>query len=239
MQIKILLRAENGLIIPLNYNHQVQSAIYAKLREVGESDFWHDCGFSSDKVYKAFVFGALNGSYSVRDKLISFNRDISLEIRSPMLSFCDALQRSIELKPQIKLFDTWLTVAGAGLTNQHINGRSAVFTAETPIIAYRTDEDKHIHFYGPDDECHAEMLIKNFRRKYAAMTGMEPDDIEVRAIGSHKKVVTNFKGTWLNGWKGRYKITGDYRALEFLYNAGLGSKNSQGFGMLKLENVEV
>lgn len=238
MQIKIILRAENGLTIPLNYNHQVQSAIYAKLREVGESDFWHDCGFASEKVYKAFVFGALNGSHSVRDKHITFNGDISLEVRSPMLSFCDALQRSIELRPQIKLFDTCLDVVGAGLINQHINGRSAVFSTESPVIIYSTDEDKHTHFYSPDDECYVEMLTDNFKRKYIALTGAAADNIIIEPIGSHKKVVTNFKGTWLNGWKGRYRITGDFRALEFLYNAGLGSKNSQGFGLLKLESIE-
>lgn len=69
------------------------------------------------------------------------------------------------------------------------------------------------------------MLTDNFRRKNIAAVGAEPDDIVIEPIGAHKKVVTNFKGTWLNGWKGHYRITGDFRALEFLYNAGLGSKN--------------
>jgi len=238
MQIKIYLRAKNGLTVPLNYNHQVQSSIYAKLREVGESDFWHDCGFSSEKVYKAFVFGALNGSHFIENKHISFNGDISLEVRSPMLPFCDALQRSIELSPRVKLFDTWLDVVGAELTNLHINANSAVFSAESPVVVYSTDENRHTHFYGPDDECYAERLAENFSRKYIAMMCSTPDDIIIEPLGNHKKVVTNFKGTWLNGWKGSYRISGDFRALEFIYNAGLGSKNSQGFGMLRLESIE-
>jgi len=52
--------------------------------------------------------------------------------------------------------------------------------------------------------------------------------------GHHKRVVTKYKDTWINGWKGMYRISGSSRALEFIYNTGLGSKNSQGFGLLEV-----
>ena len=237
MQIQVMLRAAGELKIPLSYNHQLQSAIYAKLREVGESDFWHECGFSFTKVYKAFVFGPLKGSYSIEGKHICFKRGVSFEVRSPLPEFCDAVQRSLELQPQITLFDTCLDVVEVKLSNQHINGCSATFTAESPIIAYSTDKDRYTHFYGPEDECFVRMLERNYKRKYIALFDQEPDDIAIVPIGEHRRIVTKFKDTWLTGWKGKYQITGSSRTLEFIYNAGLGSKNTQGFGLLKAETL--
>ncbi|MFY9273013.1 MAG: CRISPR-associated endoribonuclease Cas6, partial [Thermacetogeniaceae bacterium] len=36
----------------------------------------------------------------------------------------------------------------------------------------------------------------------------------------------------IKGWLGIYEIEGDPRLLKLAYSAGLGAKNSQGFGMI-------
>lgn len=234
MQLRITMQTQNGLDIPLSYNHQVQSAIYAKLREVGESDFWHDSGYALGKVFKSFVFGPLSGKYTVKDKRIIFREEISLEIRSPILSFCDTLQRSLELNPSIRLGDTVLDITGIYPGNLHINADSAVFCAQSPVIAYSTDENKRRYFYGPHDDAFIGMITKNYEHKYLAITGQSPEAVIVEPLGEHRRVATCFKQSRLLGWKGDYRISGSSKALEFIYNTGLGSKNSQGFGLLKL-----
>ena len=35
----------------------------------------------------------------------------------------------------------------------------------------------------------------------------------------------------ISGWYGEYYLVGKRKYLDFLYQTGLGSKNSQGFGM--------
>jgi len=230
----ITMESKNELTIPLSYNHQLQSAIYAKLREVGESDFWHNCGFVSDKLYKEFVFGRLCGAYSIADKKLTFRGEISLELRSPLLPFCDSFQRSLELNPRIKLFDTFLDVTSATLLNQHINTSEATFTTISPVVSHVTDSDGHTIFFGPDDAEFSDRLESNFVRKYSALTGCLPAPISIQPLGTHKKTVTKFKSTWVTAWQGNYRICGSYDCLEFLYNAGLGEKNSQGFGLLGL-----
>ncbi len=234
MQLKISLNPRSGLCIPLSYNHHVQSAIYRKLGEVGASDSLHDGGFGCERKFKGFVFGELRGKYTVKDKKLTFTETISLEVRSPVPSFCDALQRAVELAPQIKLFDTWLDVTGAELTNQHINRDSAVFRAVSPVVAYHTQADGHTVFLSPDDPNFISYLLNNFSRKYTAVAGAEPETVSISPVGSFRRVVTNFKGTWITGWKGLFSINGSSRSLEFLYDSGLGSKNSQGFGLLEL-----
>ena len=58
MQILVRFQPSAPLIIPYNYNYQLQSALYALLAEVGESDFWHDKG-SRIMVPLSQVYGAL------------------------------------------------------------------------------------------------------------------------------------------------------------------------------------
>ena len=49
------------------------------------------------------------------------------------------------------------------------------------------------------------------------------------------KLVTKYKDYLITGWKGEFEIRGDAEVLDFLYQVGLGEKNSMGFGMFVIE----
>ncbi len=65
---------------------------------------------------------------------------------------------------------------------------------------------------------------------------MVDDGIEVEVVdySPKDKVIAKYKGFYLDGWKGRYKLKGKRKYLNFLYQVGLGAKNAQGFGMFKV-----
>ncbi|MCC8075170.1 MAG: hypothetical protein LIO95_04380, partial [Clostridiales bacterium] len=42
---------------------------------------------------------------------------------------------------------------------------------------------------------------------------------------------TTYKGNYITGYGGSFQLGGDPALLDLLYNAGLGGKNAQGFGM--------
>ena len=234
MQMKCVLKVGRPLYVPFNYNYQVQSAIYAKLRGINESDFWHDDGFGAGKIYKAFVFGKLSGTHHVVDKHLVFTDEIALEIRSPLFEFIDILQRSFETAPQIKLFDTVLSLSRASLTNRHINASSALFASDSPVVVHETADDGKTIYYSPDSEEFFKRLEDNFYSKYKAVSGFPAEKIKISPSGSYKKIVTSYKGVWINAYMGRFLVKGNEKALEFIYNTGLGEKNSQGFGMMRL-----
>ena len=231
MQIVLTFKVNHPIAFPYNYNYQVQSAILQKLREVGASDFFHDTGFSSDdgKIFKGFVFGKLSGEHSHINGHMVFSDTVSLEVRSPVFEFCDALQRSFELSPKIHLFDSELKICGASLNNYHINSNSAVFFADSPVVVRVNSK-----CLSPDDESFVTSLKKNFHDKYSIMRKATAGEIEISPLGNHKKIVTKYKGIILETYTGKYRIEGNSDSLEFLYNAGLGEKNSQGFGMLNV-----
>lgn len=234
MQILLRLQPDRPLCLPFNYQYQLQSAIYAKLGEIDASDFWHDVGFGGKRKFKAFCFGPLKGKYTVRDNKILFENSISLEVRSPVFAFCDDLQRALELHPQIKLFDTTMTVTNVSIANLHINCPSAVFRTETPVLVYRNTEQGKTRYFTPEEDEFYIGLCNNFERKYEAVFRLPAEHIQIRQAGAFKKVVTRYKTTWLTTYQGVFEVKGSPKSLEFLYNAGMSSKSPQGFGFIRV-----
>ncbi|MGN1126014.1 MAG: CRISPR-associated endoribonuclease Cas6 [Ruminococcus sp.] len=234
MQIQIQLEPQKQLFVPFNYNYQLQSAIYRKLSEIGASDFWHDKGFGDVNKFKAFSFGSLKGRYEVQNNKILFENNVSFEVRSPIFEFCDDLQRAIELFPRFRLFDTELRVTNATIFNKHINKNKVFFSTDTPITVYSGEDNGFTRYYTPDDEEFYIGICNNFENKFEAICRKPAEKIMLRPAGEFRKVVTRYKQTWITAYRGRLEVQASPESLEFLYNTGMGGKNSQGFGFLKL-----
>ena len=236
MQIKLTLRPTAPLTIPLNYNYQLQSAIYAMLGEVGQSDFWHDNGFGDASRFKGFCFSSLTGRYRINpeSRTICFEDTIDLEVRSPAFGFIDAFQRAVERRPYLKLFDTRVEIVGAALTNLHLPSGRITLEAATPAVAHATMEDGSTRYYSPQEEEYFVRLCNNAERKYEAIVGEPAPRLALRPAGELKRNVTKYKGFYICGYTGTFELDACLRMAEFLYNAGLGEKNAQGFGFLRL-----
>ena len=81
------------------------------------------------------------------------------------------------------------------------------------------------------------MIDANFKRKYFSYYGVRPySNVEIELLNNTapRKMVTKYQGLYINAWFGRYRLSGERKYLDFLYQTGLGSKNSQGFGMFSL-----
>ena len=241
MQISIHFQPTTKLIIPYNYNYQLQSALYALLGSVGESNFWHDKGFRfSESTFKGFCFGKLKGNYrtSPEEKKLIFEDTLSLEVRSPSFGFIDTLQRALEKHPYIRLFDTRLNVIGASLMNRHLDNEKLIIHAVTPILIHTTLDNGHTIYYGPDDENYLRRIYQNTSRKYMAITGEPAGDITLLPRGTFKRIVTRCKGLYLTGYTGAMELQSSIKMAEFIYNSGLGEKNAQGFGFIQIRGDE-
>ncbi len=234
MQIKLMFRPGNPLAIPFNYNYQLQSALYAMLGEVGESDFWHDNGFGEQNVFKGFCFSGLSGKYNTdrENKKLIFDGNVYLEVRSSEFDFIDSFQRSLERHPYIKFFDTRLDVISASLENRHLGSGSLILKADTPVVIHETADDGHTYFFNPDENEFYERICLNAAKKYETITGNQPDDITISAHGDYRKTVTKYKNFYITGYTGEFELETSLKMAEFIYNTGLGEKNSQGFGFV-------
>ena len=195
MQILLKLKSEKPLVIPFNYNYQLQSALYTLLGEVGESDFWHDNGFGDITKYKGFCFGKLEGKYTtdIPNKKIHFENNIYLEVRSSIFDFIDSFQRAIEQHPFIKLYDTKLDVIGASLMNRHFDENIASFDIVSPTVIHDTLENGKTLFYSPDSEDYFIRICNNIIRKYETIYQEEADEVMLRPCGEFKKPLRNIR----------------------------------------------
>lgn len=238
MQLLLTMLPQKPLIIPLHYQYQLQSAIYSLLGEVGQSDFWHDNGFGNATNFKGFCFGKLTGDYTIdaEKHLIRFEDQVYLEVRSATFSFIDSFQRAIEHRPFLTLFDTRLDIVGASLSNQHFTNGHVILKAVTPVVIRQTTTDGHSYFFSPEEEEYFIRICNNAEKKYEAVTGELAENILLRPKGEFKKTVTKYKGFWITGHTGLFELNTSLKMAEFLYNSGLGEKNTQGFGFVNVLN---
>lgn len=240
MQLHVYCRFERPLTLPVNYNHIVQSMIYSSLGNAAYKSYLHEEGSSYEKrKFKLFTFSRIFGksSFSSADKKITFYEDISFEVRSPDPFLIRALREGIENRG---LVFGERVMRPAELTCGDITVEAAPILVEmkSPICVYSTDPDtKKTYYATPDDELFPQLIFDNFYRKYTACYGVSPGKefvIMPYEVTPEDKVVTTFKGQYIIAYGGKYVLAGSRKYLDFLYQTGIGSKNSQGFGLFTI-----
>lgn len=235
MQLYVHHYLDEPLVLPINYSHIMQSIIFNSINYNQYSNFLHSEGYKfGKKIYKMFQFSHLSGHYSVKDHRITFDNEIEFEVRSVAPDFIKALKEGFD-NNGITYINRHFDKLETHIDDKTIEGEQIIIKMSTPVTVYVTDDKtgKTI-FYPPDMDEFAELIQNNFIRKYAAYTGVVPDeDIYIRMLDvtQKDKFVTKYKGFYVSGWYGEYLLEGQRKYLDFLYQTGIGSRNSQGFGM--------
>lgn len=239
MQLIVHIGLEQPISLPLNYNHIVQSIIYRSIGTMPDyADFLHNEGYSLEKrQYKMFQFSQLSGDYYIQNKQIIFKSYIVFEIRSPEPLLIRLLGESF-WNNGIYFGKTLCTDIHMELYDYTIEVEELYIQMKTPITVYSTDYEKgKTYYYNPEEEEFYRQINDNFYRKYEAYYGVDPiSTLKIQKLDKDlpKKFVTKYQGSYITGWYGKYLISGKRKYLDFLYQAGLGSKNSQGFGMFEI-----
>lgn len=239
MQLMLYIRPEQPVTLPINYHHILQSIVYRTLSASSEvSGFVHDEGYTfGDRQYKMFQFSHLQGKYHIHQKRITFGEYITFEIRSPENRVIQLLAQSFQVQG-IRFGDIHCRDVEVELRDYTIEERNLMIRMKTPITVYSTDKQSgSTYYYTPDEEMFYEQINDNFFRKYYAYYGVMPVSeihLEPVHIREKDKFVTRYKQNYITGWYGTYRLSGHRKYLDFLYQVGLGGKNSQGFGMFQL-----
>ena len=109
----------------------------------------------------------------------------------------------------------------------------------SPITVYQSEskDSNSAHYFAPDDPLFAKLVLDNAVRKYYAWTQEKApsDGFSITCLDHTPHLaVISFKDTPVHGYTGRFQLTGDAKLLSFLYESGLGGKNSHGFGMFDI-----
>lgn len=239
MQLKIHIRNTQKLIFPLNYNYQLMSAVYKLISsDIGFCEFLHNEGWKSGgAVFKLFCLSPLTGHYQIENKKIIFDSDISFEIRSPSDMFINAVKQELFSSGKIKLFNYDLEVRMIECYDRQFSAYEYLIKTVSPICVRLTQDNGKTLYLSPEDIAFDELINTNLYRKFTAAYGIEPPStVDLMLLKPSKKVVTKIKDIWVTAYSGSFKMNADPVVAKFLYDVGLGSRNSQGFGMFEIKN---
>ncbi len=240
MRVRFEWNIKDPLELPVAYHRILQGIIYKNMdTNSGYSDFVHNTGFAYDKrEFRMFCFSNIFGEYSVANKRISFTGPVAFEVSSPDVYMIRTIADQV-MQNGLTFGQTNFSDVDVLLSDYTVEEDDLLVRAISPITVYMTTDDKKTVYFSPDEEDFAWAINDNFQRKYEAYFGVPAECnvlIEPADVKSSDKCVTNYKGTYITGYQGLYRLSGSRKALDFLMQAGIGSKNSQGFGMIAFIN---
>ncbi|GMG97778.1 CRISPR-associated endoribonuclease Cas6 [Tepidimicrobium xylanilyticum] len=230
------------VVLPIQYNHMVQGMIYSILDDE-LAYFLHEKGFQNQKrTFKMFSFSRLKGSYTLdkKDDLIKFDGPVKLTISSHYDEFSNSIGNGFLRRQRVRLGNNNLEVRELAVEREMVNSEEIRVYALSPISVYitllRKDGRKFTYYFNPKEDEFSQIISNNLKNKYRAFYSKEPPEgeVKIKPIGLSKLAVVNYKGFIIKGYTGKFLMKGDSLLLQLGVDTGLGSKNSQGFGCVKL-----
>ncbi|WP_227761731.1 CRISPR-associated endoribonuclease Cas6 [Zhaonella formicivorans] len=238
MQITLVINAQQKLVLPVQYNHILQGFIYNAISPELAA-FLHEKGYEyGNRRFKLFAFSRLIGNYQLepeKDRII-FSDLVKLVISSPVDEFCQSLANGILFGKYLRLGDNRVEIERIEVERQQVESQKITVKTLSPVVVYSTmfrpDGRKYTCYFQPGEPDYAKLVEHNLRKKYLAFAGQEapPGEVCVRSMGQTKLHVLRYKDTVIKGYSGKLELTGPKELLQMAVDAGIGSKNSQGFG---------
>ncbi len=239
MIIRITLLAERSLTLPKSYNHILQSFFYRNM-DTTLSRFLHDIGFPHGKRrFKLFTFSKVLGKLLKKDRrrrLVSFEPEITLYFASPLMDIVSSSVKTFLKKENLLLGKNRLSLKSVELVKPEVSEEITV-RCLSPITVYRTPVgSRRSEYLTPWQEEFYKLLRDNLLKKYEILYSLpfkgELDIEPINVLEKYRKKVV-YRGKLIEAWEGYYKLKGDKDILKLALEAGLGARNSQGFGMVE------
>jgi len=242
VRIKVTLFANDLIRLNFKYNLYIRNLIYTILPE-GYSEFLHNVGFKYEKRnFKLFTFSKVYGKYfnerdkKFKDELV-FDSEIHFYIASPITKILQYIASSMVKRESFKLGKNKLYLKSIEVYNiQSFDGDVTIKMLSPMTIRstlYKKDGSRKTYYYTPYEEEFSRKMTENLRKKYYLVNGKLSDgNVEITPVkNDREKVILGDKDYVIKAWDGIYRLTGDPELISLSYDAGLGEKNSQGFGM--------
>lgn len=231
------------VVVPIHYNKALQGLIYAQLRK--KIPTIHQSGWQSgSRVFRMFVYSRLMGRIEkIRERQIYFLAPVRFSVASPSTDLIEALAEGFLKAPVLHLAGASLELDKLSVSKAPDLSRGRMLCrALSPVTVYSTvmtaDGKKKTYYYHPAER-EFRMQVENNLRKKAQALGIT--DYSSRAIRlesvrtrARDQKVVFYDRTVIKGWMGNFELSGDPEMLTLALDAGIGAKNSQGFGMLNL-----
>lgn len=249
MRVAIHLRPLETLTLTPHYNEVLQGFIYHNMDRALARQV-HNQGFTAGtRTFRLFTFSRLQGEgrYDAATKKLVFapGTNLSFQIASSQAELLASLADTMLKASEVRLAMASCAVREIAVPPPppRTSGVVAV-RALSAITAYSTDTQvngrKRTRYYAPHDAVWPAQITANLRHKAlaAGWDSVVLETLETRIsplrIRPQDRKVTYYRDTVIEAWMGTYRLELPPALLELALDTGLGSKNSQGFGMVEV-----
>lgn len=170
---------------------------------------------------------------------------MALVVTSPDKRFCSSLSTGLLRTGAIHVGSECLHVDSIVASEDVVESSQITVRLLSPVVAYSTmtryDGRKYTCYFAPREPDFERLVWENLKRKYEAFTGIAGttfDSVKVMPMGEPRLAVLKYRDTVIKGYSCRLRLEGPVPLLQMAVDAGLGAKNSQGFGCLEIENTQ-
>ncbi|MGC9151984.1 MAG: CRISPR-associated endoribonuclease Cas6 [Microbacter sp.] len=259
MRFKLQLTIEKeayGNALPFSYQYELSSFIYHAMGKGNAfyAEWLHENGFQlAGKQFRLFVFSALQTKTVVdkeHNRLLLTDDNAMLEIGFLPEQSTEEFVKGVFAEQRFTLGDKKSKVQFSIKSIELIptppwNG---VLRGETlsPICLSQKNDEGKIHFFSAGAPEAGEAIMNNLINKYTAFYGRPfqgNKDYEWKIISEPRAKLITIKAdtpqeTKIKASLCQFTLKADNELLRIGYEAGLGEKNSMGFGMVKVRNPQ-
>ena len=242
MRLKIVLHSQNKPIkLPQHYNSVIQGFIYRNL-DRALANRLHNQGYKYEKrSFKLFTFSRISGKFTKEENTLFFKGGITFYISSPITDILESFALHLVKKKYTILNRQRVMLQSIEVLYPMEPEEENIIKTLSPITVYSTllkrDGKKKTYYYNPFEEEFSKLIRQNLLKKYQIIHGEKKDlpfSIEAEKVNKKNEHIVYFKETIIKAWSGIYRIKGAKELIKIGYEAGLGAKNSQGFGMIEI-----
>ncbi len=243
MRLKISLISDKEVVLPKEFNYITQAVIYHLIDRL-PAKWLHDGGFKIEKrSFKLFAFSSIieKGRYQSSKELFTFPHTISFYVSSPVAWILEQVAKNTVFSEKLMFGQNEMSISSVEIIkNDEITENKIRINALTPIETHSTllkgDGSKKTYYYSPTESEYSELINENLMKKWSAYYKEScPYNIKIEPVQMKycRERIRSFKGTVIKGWTGHFWLESGPEFLQFALAAGLGSRNSGGFGFIE------
>jgi len=242
MRLTLNFFSEKNLKLPISHNEIIQGFIYRHLNKT-LSNFLHNHGFTFEKRrFKLFTFSRLIGKIRIKEDTFEITPPFKLVVSSPHEEILRSLAENLVKPSETKIGHNTVYIESINVHFIPQISEEAKIKMLSPVTIYSTlkkaDGGKKTYYYNPSEKEFSQLIKENILKKYSAIYKKKPDseDFIIKPVRVSKKdeKIVRYKNFIIKGWMGIYSIKGNPELIKLAYDAGIGSKNSQGFGCFEI-----
>ncbi|WP_292594744.1 CRISPR-associated endoribonuclease Cas6 [Mesotoga sp. UBA5847] len=233
--MRLLTTYETPGPIPLDYRKGFMSLIKESLKDSSSEEFKRVYG---KRAGRNIVFNCCFGKDmridKKRENIVLNSPTFLFELSSPDTKLIAMIYNGLRKNREYAIFDSKIKLKDITPVNTLIRSKDRIRVRSVCPILVKSSPDSGSRYLLPGEESFYGCLNHFCKVRYEEFFSEEfKGSVELLPL-ELKRVVVKHMGTYHTGFKGIFELSSSSKMLQFLYDAGIGTRTSQGFGMLEL-----